>query len=33
MREGHSMIEIGLIGLSVWYLFYIIATYNSMNII
>jgi len=27
------MVEIGLIGFGVWYLFYIIATYNSMNII
>lgn len=31
MKE--SMIEIGLIGLSVWYLFYMIATYNSMGIL
>ena len=31
MKE--SMVEIGLIGFGVWYLFYIIATYNSMNII
>ncbi len=31
MKE--SMIEIGLIGLGVWYLFYMIATYNSMGIL
>ena len=31
MKE--SMIEIGLIGFGVWYLFYMIATYNSMGIL
>jgi len=31
MKE--SMVEIGLIGLGVWYLFYMIATYNSMGIL
>ena len=31
MKE--SMIEIGLIGFGVWYLFYMVATYNSMGIL
>ena len=31
MKE--SMVEIGLIGLGVWYLFYMVATYNSMGIL